>query len=57
MGNTKNLPPEVYEFFRGIGQRSGNKIKQEIAEGKRDKNYFSNISKMRKTHGRQIKSN
>ena len=46
--NKKNLPPEVYEFFRGIGEKSGKKILKE-----RGPEYFSKISKMRKVHGRQ----
>lgn len=49
----KKIDPKVREFFSTIGKKSGNKIKQEIAEGKKPADYFSRISKMRKTHGRQ----
>lgn len=47
------IPDEVHEYFSNIGKKSGNKLKEEIASGIRDKDYFSKISKMRKSFGRQ----
>ncbi len=49
----KQIPKEVHDFFHKIGVANGNKLKQEVESGMRDKNYYSNISKLRKTHGRQ----
>lgn len=46
-------PPEVTAFFSKIGKMSGEKVKREIAEGKRPADYFSRISKMRKRYGAQ----
>lgn len=50
---SKQVPPEVRKWFSDIGKKSGNKIKDEVASGKRPADYYSRISKMRKTHGRQ----
>ena len=47
----KNTPPEVSAFFHDIGKRNGKKLFEE-----RGSKYFSNISKMRKTFGRQKKN-
>ena len=47
----KNVPAEVSEYFRKIGKKSGKKLLEE-----RGKEYFSKISKMRKTFGRQKKN-
>lgn len=52
---SKDVPAEVSAYFRQIGKKSGQKINKEIASGLRDKDYFSKISKMRKTFGRQKK--
>lgn len=46
----KNVPPEVSAFFREIGVRNGKKLFED-----RGSEYFSKISKMRKTFGRQVK--
>ncbi len=43
-----NVPPEVSTYFREIGRKSGKKLMEE-----RGSEYFSKISKLRKTHGRQ----
>lgn len=53
MDNTKQVPDEVRKWFSHIGKKSGNKIKSEVEAGKRPADYYSRISKMRKTHGRQ----
>lgn len=50
-----NISEEVHNYFSEIGKKSGNKIKQEVEAGVRPKDYFSKISKMRKTFGRQKK--
>jgi hypothetical protein len=44
----KNIPPEVSDYFRKIGSKSGKKL---LAE--RGPEYFSRISKMRRRFGRQ----
>jgi hypothetical protein len=48
--SNKNIPPEVSEYFRKLGEKSGKKL---LAE--RGPEYFSRISKLRKTFGRQNK--
>lgn len=50
-----DVPPEVSAYFKKIGQKSGQKIRDEVKSGKRDPNYFSKISKMRKQYGRKAK--
>ena len=47
---SKNIPIEVSNYFKKIGSKSGKKL---LAE--RGPEYFSRISKMRKTFGRQKK--
>ena len=44
----ENVPPEVSKYFAKLGKKSGKKLFNE-----RGPEYFSMISKKRKTHGRQ----
>ena len=46
----KPISDEVRAFFSKIGRKSGEKLRDE-----RGSSYFSKISKMRKTFGRQKK--
>lgn len=46
----KNVPAEVSAFFSPIGKANGKKLFQD-----RGSEYFSKISRMRKTFGRQKK--
>jgi hypothetical protein len=43
-----DIPEEVRRYFSKIGKKSGDKLFKE-----RGSSYFSEISKKRKTHGRQ----
>lgn len=46
----KDVSPEISEYFRKLGRKSGKKLMAE-----RGSEYFSKISKLRKTFGRQKK--
>jgi hypothetical protein len=46
----REISPEVREYFRQIGRKRGNALKEKYGS-----DYFKKIAAMRKTHGRQGK--